>query len=420
MKQVAALVLLAPVLMAPGMRYPTRAQYENPADCPDNYGSTVCDDATINTALDAFPYWDYWGWVPGVNGAVMFAGARGGRLYAQRCDHCSVLMSEVCFTHGTYKGQCYDLDGSVTEAVSGILWGEYVQQSGGEPVPDLPFVKVLHPSELRGIGEGKLLLRVGAGIVGQHLTSAIFEECATTIENGNPGTSCDGNGENCTVDACCDAGPHPYGVTYSDTTSICGVTPISLANTCRQTGGTCAPWCWGAPGLLDGTASECGPAGADLTIIAPEPIGAATYAGGGNPADASSLHVYRWALDYTFPTPSALNNPWDGQGTDAHWTHDGAVESMLSAGCPVVVQGTSEWTPNFDDPGEKLFRECALTQTSSGYQRFTDVTSNDSSAEDFVWLGGEWFWLDPEVVRNYSEYLAITDQQTNAAGGGVQ
>jgi hypothetical protein len=165
---------------------------------------------------------------------------------------------------------------------------------------------------------------------------------------------------------------------------------------------------------------------AGLTFVAIEPIPATTYRGDPYAADEDSLHVYRWALERGYPRLN-VESLWS-RGMGFGKTND--YVNFVAQGCaqttfPSTSSGSPTYLPNIDGPGEKLFRDCAYRPPGS--LAGDDVSSNDSGAEHFVWLDGEWWYLGrgPHQAgitwaQHHDEFLSALGLHGGAVGGGTQ
>ena len=197
------------------------AKTHDPQDCATSYPA-ICPAGARTDAIVAFPYWDNVMYRVGQSAGISIAyGVYGDYLYAGTCEHCAV--AEVyCFQNGVHQDECYSnpdyptsykqfsaSDGEYKAAQTGYAGDRFVRlvADQGDPLPtDLTPLRVLPSHEAHDVPAGALMLGIGSGVISTSETLGVFEECATQSYRGNPGVGCDGNGENCTVNACCSPG----------------------------------------------------------------------------------------------------------------------------------------------------------------------------------------------------------------------
>jgi len=449
MHWVLVILLIPSLAIAGGASFPSEAFYDNPATCSTLY-PTVCDDAAVNAALDEFPYWENMMWRDA--GAITVALALGvydGYLYVHTCQHCSTG-AEVCFYAGPKIGQCFEMDSVDASSVyrqfqtpDGMNQGSAspgdrltrLLPKAGEDMPqpnELKQVRVLPPHKVRDIPDGALMLAVGSGRITLSKTKAQFAECATTTAMGNPGTGCDGQGENCSVDACCidpqrtvlDDLNNPREI-YTDAVgvSLCTNTLLVAGKFDGPSGsGTQNRVCHGG----DGDYAACTSAG--LTFLGPTWEYSSLYAG--DVGDPNADDAVNWSVfEYNKYKGNAYRIKELGSNVQKDDTSLRRYLSNERGDSTGHCIGFDPITSDYSAPSNQLnaHANCVsrATSTSGGAQGDFGLAQGDSGGPTFVWFQNKWWFLNGAADRydgspeGYQAEWSRWKAWTGHAGGGL-
>lgn len=408
-----ALVLLSWPLLGFLNSHTDDAYSEDPALCAAQHPEAC--DPEIAAALERFPYWKHRSSALG-GGTHFLLGTSNGFVWGLTCNHCGSRAASWPIDDGPYAGQILDSLGYDGQRGSGAFRqfgrgdaapagsahpGDLLYRlvpRPGEPLPDLPFVRILPSLDL--LDADTLVLTIGHGLTGTHDTRGWFTECATEIAGGRPAAG---------RPACCSTNPVErwvgnYAAPQPGAPLYC-VLPFHRSSTESV---LVPSVCWGGEGEF----ASCSAAG--LEYIGPA-------------WDSSARARWHWGTTHLW-----RRNSFSGESNGplaVHYNHargpsvDYPGESLAEQGLCIEKSTHLDATRhNRRTPPSDRTKTQVMCETTSTYPTLDAILSDirgDSGSVDFAYVAGTWYLLASGPRSGQGNPLGLSETHRDALAAWV-